>query len=229
MVKHSLQQGVTIIEMLVVVAIIAMVSGVIIFNYSDFSTNVSIRNLTQEVALSIRKAQTYATSVRPIEGLVGVSSREFAGYGASFSVARDVGSDQYLADAKKFILFADIPLVFGESPNGAYDQEINGVCDAPLASMECIETFGINTADRIVGICSDDVTPYDSGSMIDCSDKGSVDITFLRPNPDAHIRYHNEATNETIENASYAKIVFESAKGLRRSVTVWNTGQISVR
>lgn len=227
MVKHSLQQGVTIIEMLVVVGIIALVSSVMLFNYSDFSTNVSIRNLTQEVALSIRKAQTYATSVRPIEGLVGVSSREFSGYGASFSTIRSIGEDRSLPDPKKFILFADIPLVIGESPNGTYDQPTDTDCGAPAASTECIETFGINTADRIVGICSDNVL-YDPDSMEDCSEKITVDITFLRPNPDAHIRYTKE-DNETTENASYAKIVFESAKGLRRSVTVWNTGQISVR
>ncbi len=214
--------------MLVVVGIIAFVSSVMIFNYSDFSSNVSLRNLTQEVALSVRKAQTYATSVRPIEGLQGLTSRAFGSYGISFSLDRDISDDPILPNPKNFVLFADIPEVFGDQGAGTYS-EVPGI--APCGTVqtyesECIETFSITTADKVVGICSDSTGEYTA--EYDCPPKGGVDITFTRPNPDARIMYFNNGSNSW-ELSSYAKIVFESAKGLRRSVTVWNTGQISVQ
>ncbi|MBP6904615.1 MAG: prepilin-type N-terminal cleavage/methylation domain-containing protein [Candidatus Pacebacteria bacterium] len=228
MVKPSLQSGVTMIEMLVVVGIIAFVSSVMIFNYSDFSTNVSLRNLSQEVALSIRKAQTYATSVRPIEGLDGLTSRAFGSYGISFSLRSAPSTDPKVPSEKNFVLFVDIPEVLGDRGAGTYGQESTGEpCGNPQThESECIETFSITTADKVVGICSDSTGEYTA--EYDCPPKGGVDITFTRPNPDARIMYFNNGSNSW-ELSSYAKIVFESAKGLRRSVTVWNTGQISVQ
>ena len=224
MVTKSLQAGVTLIEMIVVVGIIAAVSSVIIFNYSDFSTNVSLRNLTQEVALSIRQAQTYATSVRPIAALGGLSSRTFSGYGMSFStVDHSTQTDPSFPDSKQFILFADIPRDATQTPDRMYSQAPGESCGAPSSStIECIQAIQIATADKIVGICSG-ATPY-SADDFNCPSNGSVDITFIRPNPDANI-----ITDSSGTVSSYAKIVFESAKGLRHAVVIWNTGQISVQ
>lgn len=206
--------------MLVVVGIIAFVSSVMIFNYSDFSSNVSLRNLTQEVALSVRKAQTYATSVRPIEGLQGLTSRAFGSYGISFSL--DGTTEEYLPNPKKFVLFADIPPV-AQTPDGLY-LHTTGACGNPETfESECIETFGITTADKIVELCGQ----IGNGNE-DCTTRGNLDITYRRPNPDAVI-YYRTTPNSAPKLSPYAKIILESAKGLRRSVTVWNTGQISVQ
>ncbi len=222
--KKNMQQGVTLIEMIVVVAIIAMVSSVIIFNYSDFSSNVSLRNLTQDVALNIRRAQTYATSVRPIEALDGQSSRNFSGYGVSFGVGEYASSP---ADPmqKQFVLFADIPEYTGATPDKQYQE--GQECGNPLPNSECIESIGINTADKIVAICTSNTPGYDLASDptgTTCQATGQVDITFIRPNLDAYI-FDRQANRDS----SFAKIVFVSAKGLRHAVTVWNTGQISVQ
>ncbi len=214
---NSLQAGVTLIEMVVVVGIIALVSSVIIFNYSDFSTNVSLRNLSQDIALSVRKAQTYATSVHTLEGLSGVSTRTYKGYGISFAVAPaySTSNDEYLPNSKQFILFADT------EPNGIYDP--GDECESPIPTNECLETFNINTSDNIVEVCG-----VINGNEI-CAEEGVIDITYRRPSPDASICYREDPDSSACQNVSAAIIKIQSAKGLLRSVTVFNTGQISVQ
>jgi prepilin-type N-terminal cleavage/methylation domain-containing protein len=228
-IKRS-QAGVTLIEMLVVVAIIAVVSSVIMFNYSDFSTNVSVRTLSQEIALAIRKSQTYATSVRSVDGTTIQDSSAYAGYGISFST-NDTPTDQYFPSSRRFVLFVDIPVGSGTESDyaGTYTQTQSQPCGAPTSSSnECIESFDITTADKIVAICaSPDASTYSSTDLSTCVSKGSVDISFKRPSPDAKILYTSE--NGTSTQAAYAQLIIESAKGLKRAVTVWNTGQISVQ
>ncbi len=225
--KLRAQVGVTLVEMMVVVGIIAIVSSIMLFNYSDFSTNVSIRTLSQDVALATRKAQAYATSVRTIDGL-SVSSRTFPAYGISFSVDQSgVGgaSSDTLPGAKRFILFADIPSAGGRVPDGIYTHVSGTRCGEPMFDSECIESFGITTADRIVGICTSDNDSSTDADPYNCPTSGTVDITYRRPNLDAVIT----ARGRSDRLVSYAKIIFESAKGLRRAVVIWNTGQISVQ
>ncbi len=218
-VTTNLQKGVTLIEMIVVVAIIAAVSSVIIFNYSDFSTNVSVRNLAQEIALSVRKAQTYATSARPIDGLSGVDSGSFPGYGISFSVGGPLTpSDPMTPGPKQFVLFAQVG---GQGDQPLYDKGLQ--CGNPSASDECLESFAITTADRITSICG---IPG-SGRPV-CYTDAKVDITFERPSPDAIICL-SANQSEYLCTIPYVVINLESAKGLKRSVTIWTTGQISVQ
>lgn len=209
------QSGVTLIELLVVIGIFSVVSSVLIFNYSDFSTNVSVRNLSQEIALSVRKAQTYATSVRGIDN--GGSTRDYPAFGVSFSL--DSSSGQFEPNNKDFILFADVPGKSGEAPNKNYDSA--GSCGKPEINNECLENFSIDTSDYIVEICSD---------TTGCVNTGSFDITFRRPMPDANICYKLTPDGDCeTSSISYVDIILQSAKGLRRTVSVWNTGQISVK
>lgn len=217
MVTHTKQLGVTLIELIVVVSIVAVVSSVLLFNYSDFSTNVSIRNLSQEIALSVRKAQTYATSVRGGGG----APNTYAAYGISFSTQEPTGG-VYEPSKKSFVLFADIPVSPSTVPNKIYDT--NSTCGAPSEGAECLEQFVISSADKVVGF-ETDITGQVS--------TGSVSITFRRPTPDAIICYSTGGPHDVCSNPStpisYVTIFLESAKGSSRSVTIWNTGQISVK
>jgi prepilin-type N-terminal cleavage/methylation domain-containing protein len=214
--KNSVQSGVTLIELIVVIVIFSIISSVLLFNYSDFSTNVSIRNLSQDIALTVRKVQTYATSVQSINNS-GVDTRTFPSYGISFSL--DDTSGSFDPNKKRFVVFADIPSTSDSLPNKLYDN--NGVCGSPAVDSECLESFTINSSDTIVEVCTD---------VTGCVAVGSVDITFRRPVPDAIICYKEtlDADCQT-SSISYVDIVLRSAKGLTRKVSVWNTGQISVK
>lgn len=212
----NFQKGVTLVELLVVIAIFSVVSSILVFNYSDFSTNVSIRNLSQDIALTIRKVQTYATSVQSIEN-TNLNTNSFPAYGISFSL--DATSTTFEPNVKKFVVFADIPDGMTGAPNKRYDG--NGTCGNPEFGAECLESISINSADSIVGFCTD---------VTGCISSGSVDITFRRPVPDVIICYKGSSSDScqpsTISNLD---IVLQSAKGLRRTVSLWNTGQISIK
>lgn len=65
--------------MLVSISIIALISGVIIFQYSKFDSQVLLRNVAYEVALTVREAQVLAVSVR------GNSSDFDQAYGVHFT------------------------------------------------------------------------------------------------------------------------------------------------
>ncbi len=225
--KRSLQAGVTLIEMLIVVAIIAVVSTVLMFNYSDFSTNVSVRNLSQEIALAVRKAQTYATSVRAIDGTNLISSSAFPGYGIVFtSQPAPTVLSSIVPTNHRFVLFADI--ADGLIADRMYGADTAAErCGEPTSSQnECIETFEITTADQIVAICGDATRAYVSHTTTPCTGStptgDTVSISFRRPSPDAYILYNGQPS-------TYAQLVLRSPKGLTRSVVVWNTGQVSVQ
>lgn len=209
-IKHS-QSGLTVIEVVAVIAIFATVSTILFLNFSKFTTNVSLKNLTQEIALMIRKSQTYATGIHNIDG-VAVMSSSFPAYGMSFSVATSGGT--YAPTNKKFILFADVANGSGQI-NRFYNNN-NASCGEPTATNECVEVFTINSTDKIVQLCTD------SG----CTTTGAVNVVFRRPIPDAEICVVSGSSCGPLR--SFLRVVIESAKGVQRSVTIWNTGQIAV-
>ncbi len=215
-VLRDAQKGMTMVELVTVLAIVALVSGVLIFNYSKFRNDVTVRGLSQEVALAIRKAQTYATSVRSIEGM-GASTTSFPGYGISFSVNRDDSSDSSAPSKMQFILFAEIPDDSGLT-DGMYND--GGSCGAPEQKNECLEKFTINSPDRIVKLCIE-------GRDCNINDQ-AIDIVFARPAPDAVICSLNGGSCDA-DRPSYIEVVLESPSGTQKTISVWNTGQISVQ
>ena len=50
-------RGFSLIEMIVVIGIFAMLSGLVFSNYSDFNVSASLDNLAHRVALLVREAQ----------------------------------------------------------------------------------------------------------------------------------------------------------------------------
>ncbi len=224
MIATKTQRGFTIIEMLVVVAIFAVVATVLLFRYSDFSTSVGIRNLAEEIGLTVRDAQSYATSERIINGATGISSSTFPAYGISFSVDESV-QQTFDPSTQSFALFADVSANGTTVTNNSYDN--NGTCGNPTTGQECVENFTVSGGNKVVSLCTDlptantCLTPVSAGGS-----GGTVNVVFHRPNPDAVICV--SGIDCTIRKASYLKITVQSPKGLQRLITIWNTGQISV-
>jgi prepilin-type N-terminal cleavage/methylation domain-containing protein len=221
MINKKMQQGFTIIEMLIVVAIFAVVATILLFNYRDFSNNVSVRNLAEETGLAVRKGQSYATSIHSIAGTNGAVSDMYPAYGVSFSV-NGSGAKTYDPTLNSFALFADVAPLSDRVTNNLYDN--NGTCGSPSAGQECLESFGLKDLDTIVSLCTD-VT-----SCFTPQTGGTVNVVFHRPNPDAVICVIPANNNGycLAQMASYLKVTVASAKGLQHVITIWNTGQISI-
>ena len=104
------------------------------------------------------------------------------------------------ADSKSYILFEDSKLSGGEVDHeyGSGDTDI--------------ETFRIQKGNSISNI------------YINGANRSDVDITFLRPNPNAYIKYAEGGNNYY----STAEICIKSPQGTMRKVVVESTGQLSV-
>lgn len=94
-------RGFTLIELLVSVAIMGFVIGVVLFNYRSYDENILAEKLANEVILTLREAQVYATGVKEIRP----DSNDFSGwYGVFFT-----------DNSTEYLLFNDA------NKNGQYD------------------------------------------------------------------------------------------------------------
>lgn len=83
------KHGFTIIEMLVVVSIFMVITGIILFNAPQFRERVSIDLIANDLALVVRSAQTYGMATRKSN----VIPEAFPSYGFYLSVLSDVDTD----------------------------------------------------------------------------------------------------------------------------------------
>lgn len=117
-------------ELLVSVAIFTVITAVALFNNAQFNSSIVLTNLSYEIALSIRQAQTYGISVRAPAG----SSVFQSGYGVHFT-----------EDSSSYILFEDKdPNLTNETldSNKAYD-----------GSNEDLRVFNITKGNYISKLC----------------------------------------------------------------------------
>lgn len=207
--------GFTLIELIVVIFIIGILSGLIMFNYKNFRTDVSVENLSQDIALAVRRAQVYSTSTKGTDA-------SFPSYGIYFNLPSGSGANTIFGTDKAFVFFADVP-VSSTTPivpgNGTYDQSTSN-CGSPTATDECLEIMSITSSDKIVELCDDQNNCYDSSS------NPNVSIVFTRPNPEARICFSTGGTCTTISNVT---IKIESLNKKTRSINIWNTGLIDTK
>ncbi len=62
------EAGFTIIELVVIITIFAIMSSILLFNFKGFNKNIERNNLAQDIALLIRKTQSYGVSSSTING-----------------------------------------------------------------------------------------------------------------------------------------------------------------
>lgn len=151
--------GFTLIEMLAVIGIMAVISGIILVNNNRFGGVVLLQNLAYDIALSIRQAQGMGIAVQRFQ------SSFSSAYGMHFQVDS--------SGAATYVLFADVL----EPEDGFY------ACPQPnTPNCELVQSTTIATGYRISQLC---VTPPGEAERCDAT---SLDITFKRPEPDAYIR-----------------------------------------
>ena len=215
--KNKYSSGITLIELLVVIFIFMVITGITIFNYGKFNSSLSIQNLADDIALSIRRAQGYAIGVR------GFGNSFIKGYGIHFTTNPNT-SDLSAGSNKSFILFSDINTT---TPN-KYNYDGTNICGPLSMANECLEVLNITSADQI-----DSISLVANGSTINISPTSTIDILFYRPNPEPKFCYRiNGETSSCDEsdNISSIKIKISSLSniGVFKMITISNNGQISV-
>jgi len=197
---NKYNKGMTLVELMVVLGIFILVAGLTMFDYSRFRSSVSIQNLADDVALSIRRAQNYAIGVQN-------TGADFSrGYGAHFTTA---GSLPLAGSAKSFVIFNDA------NSNNKYDYDSSSNCGSATVSVsnECLDLLTITSTDQIADICP--------GGSCGASD---VDIVFTRPDPDARICSGGDCSYSSVDI-----IVRDIRNEVTKTITVSSVGQISIK
>ncbi|MFM2357891.1 MAG: hypothetical protein RJA61_628 [Candidatus Parcubacteria bacterium] len=77
----SFTTGFSLIELMVVIGIMAVIATISLFNYSSFNSELALTNLAYEVALTVREAQVFGSSVK----VSGAGSSFDNAYGVFFN------------------------------------------------------------------------------------------------------------------------------------------------
>lgn len=124
-IRQKTQQGFTLVEFVVILAIFSIMAGISLFNFNGFENRITLTTLADDIALTIREAQVFGISASQQFGEVGSQIR-----GVHFTY--DEGAGQF---SSTFNIFADN----GDTVYNDRDDEI-------------IDEITINTQDKILRI-----------------------------------------------------------------------------
>ncbi len=226
--------GFSFIELIVVVAIMMIISTVVLFRQSKFSSDILITDMAYQVALAIRQAEVYGISSKKAD--TGSDLTTFkAGYGVLFTPILAKGS-QSDNGASAFALFNDTPTYDSNVPGS--DAVFNYVYDPGLDVLLDPYPVKLTSGQKIRGYCghlpsTNNWQCWSYADPILDSTERVLSITFVKPNPEAHIVIGTVDNNNGFiySNQTYdkAKIIIESALGDKcRTVTVSSSGEIGV-
>ena len=209
-------KGFTLIELMVVLAIVVLVSLVLLVSNQRFNSSILLRSLAYQVGLSVREAQLYGVAVRGAGRDIGgnlILAQCSTGDSSQFCSSFGVHFDK--AQTTQYVLFPDI------SNNGVYD-------DGGLVSKTYRTQYGFT----ISNFCAVGTTVRCSKvcpiQYPDCTKNiSTLDIVFRRPSPNAIIRAKTNADSLVGPFAS-AYIEVSAPGGSTRSVSVSLTGQIVI-
>ncbi|MDB5265243.1 MAG: putative Type pilus pilin [Parcubacteria group bacterium] len=214
-------RGFSLLEMVIVLAIIGLITGILLLGENDFNHSIVLTDTAYTIAFTFREAQSR-----------GLSSRVFSnsgtnilnsGYGVHFDRTKPATYD----------LFADV------SPSQPTSGGTNGLCpsSAPPGTPEarpgdCIYTVGSDAIVRsfvfnrnytISDICATGSSGKDcaSGSNLD-----TLDVVFQRPSTDSNIIGTKNGTSRAYTSAG---ITVKSPDGKStRCISISKVGQIAV-
>ena len=210
---NKLARGFTLIELLTVLTIVVIITALLLLRQSQFNSSTLLRSLAYNIALSMRQAQVYGTTV--FGSSTPLSANCTAGvYSAGSCFAPAYGLYFSGGTPTSYTLFGDA------NGNGRYD------------AGEGIQTFTIRSGYSITRFCAGRIV----GGTQDCWQSTTptiqnMSVVFKRPNPDACV---STDTNPTVCAAGVSAIYASSSvrvtsqTGDVRTVVVTQPGQIAV-
>lgn len=222
--------GMTFIELIVVMGIFATIASTVLFNYRDFSENVNLKNLAQNIALQVKRAQTDAISGKLPTLSINQQGGTPLGWKPSYGIAFNIEDGSTDVDNKRFFYYFNKGLVTDTSPQ--YYEDMNDFEGSnyvtPCGSQpesECLEEIIITGGEYIDMVCFDfqDIVPGD-----DCSTDGTsaekAYISFTRPRSNAKLLITGTDTSH-----SNVYIRMSSPKGRHKYISIWESGYISIQ
>lgn len=201
------KKGFTVIELLVAIAVITLLSSIPFFGYRVFSNKVALAASVQDMALSIRQAQTNA-----------LSAKESSPGSGNFNSGQGVYFD--ITDPTSYYIFVD------KNGNGKYD--VGSGCGS--SNTECISQNKISNGVTMSSFCGMDLA---GNNACPPTNSRALTILFTRPNPDALIQFTDSSGNIISNSYRGAQISLGLSGGvggsdLASNMSFYQNGQISV-
>ena len=192
-------QGMTFIELIVIISLFGIIASVVLFNSRDFSSNISLQNLSQDIALTIKRAQTTSAS---------------GGYNTLFVLPNKPSYVCILIQRNNHFIIL-LTLITVAVLNLLIRQIV--ICGTPVVGDECIEKYTISGTDDIKEVCANSKLMQ---ADIECSPDKPLEVVFKRPNLDAVIRYAGFPVISTGVIVD-GKIVIQSADETRQKILLF--------
>ncbi len=183
----TLSKGFTLIEMLIVLAIIGVVTGVVVTGQHSFERSVILTNTAYDIALSIREAQAYgfsgksATNAPADDGnyAYGIDFKMIKPYTRSYTLFADNGGASFSCHKQLKISGSSI-IPPDQKAGDCYFSQISG--------DTVVNNFAINNGITISSVC------VSLGASTTCGSSGQFDISFTRPNS-VYVRFNTHIGN----------------------------------
>jgi len=202
-VKKQKNRGFTLVEMMVVLAIMITITAIVLFNNAKLNSAILVSNAAYEVGLIVRESQ--------VAGL-GVKAAKTAGGVSAFTSSHGLHLD--VSDPSKITLFADL------IKNGQYDAgEMTQEYLMPTKRSGTILAICGKTVDS-AGVCSPTNTSFTSVA--------SADIIFTRPNPEAFFKIRTVSGSAVTDFSGALVINVGFQNDVCRSITIEKTGAVQI-
>lgn len=196
------EKGFTYVELIVVLSIMSLFTGIAMFNYRIFQSQTEIRNLANNIALKIVEAQKFSLNGKlPSQVPTGLENPWRPSYGLYFDVpstAIPFNTFHFFVDRDQG---ADFDLPFNPCNN------------------ECMETITIGNGNKITNIYAVEI------GGVENEISSGVSVTFTRPSSEAifdSISIPNPA------NISHLKIIITSPQGNDAEVLIYASGRVDL-
>jgi prepilin-type N-terminal cleavage/methylation domain-containing protein len=208
------QRGFTLVEMLVVLAIISIITAIAVTGQSTFNKSLILTDTAYRVAFSARQAQSYGLASRKY----GVSTSN-PGYGLHFESGA----------LNSYIFFADIANLLTPFPSNCpvgtpgTPSAKPGNCRFDSSSDGKVSTFTFDRGFSISSFCGK------KGALYYCSSDvlNNLDVVFTRPNTSTTIS--GVVNGSALQSFDCAVVtITDQSHTANRTVRISSLGEISV-
>lgn len=194
--------GTTAVELLIVLSIFAIITGVVMFDYNKFQSKVDIKNLANDIALRFAETQKSALDGKWSAG-AGVNWKP--SYGLYFNLASP-------GNNKDFIYFADL-----NGDKMYHTTDANFCVNPSTPNDECLDKTSISKGNTISEIRIVYINATEA--VVD-----NIAMTFTRPNSGASFY----SSGLIVNNTSYVQITVTSPKGINGVIKLYASGRIQI-
>ena len=211
--KINNQSGMTYIELIVVIAIFSIMSGIALVNNRSFNDQVVVTNFAQDIALQVVNQQKSAVFGKLPDGSqqAYLAPNWKPAYGAYFDTA--------LGSNSRFILFTD-------ATQDHFYSGTNCTVTNNFSVDECSDMINFTGGVKILYICTEmpgDPPCFDLATNNLVADNGSASVVFTRPNSNAVIY-----SDGGIIDGSIRVVISNQDESVKKSIVISSSGKIAV-